>query len=228
MELQDFQLKKIAKVLCVFETSKPYMIYNEIYIYPDGIGGRKQLTLGIGFTSDSGSLRKVLQNYIDINGKSKELIIPYLSVMGTKDAWKNKDLIQLLITLGTTDDKFKQAQDNIFATDYLKKGMNYNKEKVGLKTALGLLVIQDSILHGSINLVRELFSEACPLNGGDEKKWIKAYCIARRKWWLNHSKNPQRNIEGKGTYRMDCFLKAIENNNWDLSLPLTTNGVLIK
>jgi hypothetical protein len=41
-----------------------------VYIYADGKNGRKQVTLGVGFTEDGGNLEKVLNSYMSAKALS--------------------------------------------------------------------------------------------------------------------------------------------------------------
>ena len=74
-----------------------------------------------------------------------------------------------------------------------------------------MLVIYDSFIHsGSIlPFLRQKFTENVPVNGGDEKKWIKQCVDTRHNWLENHSKLILRNT----IYRTQCFKNQIKANN---------------
>jgi hypothetical protein len=58
----------ILRVLNVAETGHRDGKPHAVYIYADGKNGRKQVTLGVGFTEDGGNLEKVLNSYIAKKG----------------------------------------------------------------------------------------------------------------------------------------------------------------
>ena len=58
----------ILRVLNVAETDHPDGKPYAVYVYADGKNGRKQVTLGVGFTEDGGNLEKVLNSYIAKKG----------------------------------------------------------------------------------------------------------------------------------------------------------------
>lgn len=231
IKLKEWQENKIQAVLNVFEGSEPNETkYDGVYIFPDGKGGRRQVTLGIGFTEDSwsggGSLGAVLNIYVTSQGKYAGLFAPYLKKIGTGTLHKDEVFKNLLKTAAQNDVLFCDCQDHTYKALYVYPA-RYIADDLDLTLALSVLVVQDSKLHGSFDTVRGLFRENPPSKGGDEKAWVKAYCTARRTWWMNHPKNPWRGQEGKATYRMDCFLDAINKGNWELNLPINTNGVKI-
>ncbi len=228
MKLNKFQEERIREVLNVFEGSSVEPNYSGVYVFNDGRKGRKQVTLGRGFTEDSGSLGEVIGMYIDNTlGEYRDNIKRYRGMMGKGVLWNNPIFKQLLEVMGNDDVSFRRCQDFVFDSKYWDRGIRYNNLEVGGKLPLTMLVIQDSMLHGGIEIVRDLFPEKTPKNGGDEKAWAKAYCEARRKWWLNHAKNPHRAIVGKGTYRMDSILDSIKRGNWDLNLVVNANSVIV-
>jgi hypothetical protein len=98
--------------------------------------------------------------------------------------------------------------------------------KNNFKEELSKLVVCDSYLQsGSVlSLLRNMFSERPPINGGDEKIWIESYCKARRNWLANHSRTVLHNT----VYRMDFMLDRIKKGDWSLSQsPFVANDVKI-
>lgn len=226
--LKLWQENKIRAVLNVFETAKADTNYQDVFVYADGLNRRKQVTLGRGFTEDGGSLKKVIELYLEYSyGKYKEELGWYVNKIGQGVLWSNENFKRLLKNCGENDISFKRCQDLVYDLAYWDKMILYNNEKVGAVLPLTIMILQDSQLHGSIDLVRKLFKEVPPKDGGDEKEWAAAYCKARRKWWLEHPNNPFRGVEGKGTYRMDTMLDCIRRGNWELNLPIAANGVKI-
>jgi chitosanase len=70
---------------------------------------------------------------------------------------------------------------------------------------------------------RERFPENIPVNGGDEKKWIKQYVDIRHSWLEFH----KRTILRKTIYRTQCFKNQIKSDNWNLSKEIIANGVKV-
>ncbi len=69
----------------------------------------------------------------------------------------------------------------------------------------------------------EIFAERVPVNGVTEKAWTAAYVDTRHHWLENHGNLLLR----KTIYRTRRFKDQIDNDNWDLSKPLTVIGVRI-
>lgn len=230
LKLKKWQEDKMQAVLNVFETGKTELAYDGIYIYEDGLNKRKQVTLSLGFTEDSwddgGSLGSLLAIYIESRGRYANQLFGYIRKVGTGVLWKDESFKALLKQAAQNDLLFCECQDYTYKALYVHPARR-KTEQLGLTLALSALVVEDSFLHGSFDNVRTLFPEVPPSKGGDEKAWIKAYCIARREWWKNHTKNPWKGQDGKGTYRMDCFLDCIARGNWELNLPINSNGVKI-
>jgi chitosanase len=234
MQVKDWQEKKIIATMCAFEQSRGFIKYDEVYIYEDEIyttflgakKKRKQVTLSIGFTEGSGNLSKVLTMYCLMNGDFKEQLTPYLPKIRTGVLASSQAFVSLLKEMGQKDDLFGKCQEFAFRALILQ--LAYNKcEQYGIKTALGTLVIVDSVLHGSLDLVANMFPYARPSRGGIERNFIQDYVETRRNWWLNHDNNPWKGNEGQGTYRMDLMQRLIDDENWDLTKPFKTNGVEI-
>jgi chitosanase len=234
MQVKEWQESKIISTMCAFEQSRDSIKYDEVYIYEDeyytnflGITKkRRQVTLSIGFTEGSGNLSKVLNMYCLMNGDYTAQLQPYISKIRTGVLASSDSFIALLKEMGQKDELFGKCQEFAYRALILKLG--YKKcADFGIKSALGALIIQDSVLHGSLDLVANIFAYPRPSRGGDEKEFLKQYVDARRKWWLNHPNNPYQGQEGKGTYRMDLMLRLLNAENWDLSQSFSTNGVVI-
>ena len=212
---------KIIQILSCFETGRKEVKYDAVYVYNDGKNRRRQVTLSYGFTEDGGNLYKMLQFYEISNGKYSDQLLPYLPKIGTGVLHSSESFKTLLKEVAQKDDFFNACQDFAFRALYLKKGCD-KAEEYGVKSNLGIAVIIDSVLHGSLEYVANLFPEARPSRGGNEKIFIKAYCEARQKW-LTSKGVPLSNT----IYRPIAFLDAISKGNWDLGQPFLANGVII-
>jgi chitosanase len=220
------QKKKITQVVNVFETGTKDGKYENISIYADGpiIGGSriKQITYGRSQTTEYGVLKILVQQYIDNNGVYANDLKPYVQKIGkhpslcTDTVFKNA-----LKNAGKLDTIMRTTQDSFFDQLYFQPAFGWFTT-MKFTHALSLLVIYDSYIHsGSIlPLLRNKFPESVPKNGGDEKTWIIQYVAVRDEWLRFHSNKILRNT----VYRTECFLDAINKNNWDLSKTINANG----
>ena len=215
----------MRKVINVFEndSQSPNTDYSSIYIYPDGPGDRRQLTLGFGIT-EYGTMKKLVQVYINDSGKFADDFRPFLSKLGASPLVDNKDFRSLLVKASKEDVIFRAAEDKIFEDKYFMPALKFFNDN-GFKEALSLMVILDSYIHsGSIpSFLRSRFPASTPARGGSEREWITQYVNVRHTWLANHSRTILR-----GTiYRTNFHKRQIANNNWNLEPPLLVNGVKI-
>lgn len=215
---------KIQKIVNVFESGTPDGDYGCISLYEDGPNGIKQITYGKSQTTEWGNLPDLLRTYIKNSGKLSLNFMEYVAGdLGRVSLVNNKTFISLLKE-ASSDPIMKTSQDEFFDKHYWEPAKTWF-DKNGFKTNLAMLVVYDSFIHsGSIlKFLREKFSEKIPANGGNEQNWIIEYCKARHAWLSNHS-NP---ILRKTIYRVDNFLTAIKEENWDLSKTFVANGTKI-
>lgn len=232
MEITKEQKYVIDCVLSIFETGRipSHASYSTCTILSDGAGisyGKHQAT------DRAGSLDKIVQLYIDKGGQHATQLVPFLSRLAANETakldpkkppvWSQK-LIEILRLAGT-DPIMRDAQDDVFDSAYWVPAVGH-ASSIGLKTALGHLVVYDTCIHsgpGGVANIRSRFPEPSPSRGGDEKKWISAYINARRSWLLGN-KNP---LVQKTTYRMDSLEEIAKSGNWELTTPLRVRGVSI-
>lgn len=209
--MDQLTLDKIRNVLIVAEQGTQVMAYGAVYIFNDGPGNKKQVTLSIGFTQFGGNLGKVLDAYTKAQGKVTGLT-PYNSRMGENGLYADARFINLLKEAGK-DPVMQNVQNTVFDTVYLQRAVDWGNNE-GFTLPLSFLVISDSFLHsGSIlQFIRNRFPEKTPKNGGDEKKWISQYTQARQDWLGSHSNRLLRNT----VYRTKYYLTLITDNDWQL------------
>jgi chitosanase len=215
----------ILRVLNVAETGDPDGKPHAVYIYADGKNGRKQVTLGVGFTEDGGNLEKVLKRYIAKKGAFADELSTHLPQIGKGTLAANKGFHQLLKKAGESDPLMVEAQKEVFIKVYLEPAFNWFT-KNGFALPLSLLVIADSYLHsgGIREALRKSFRESPPAQGGDEKAWVRSYVEARHNWLSNHSNKLLRNT----VYRTKSFREEIAKDNWMLDrFPINMNGVAV-
>ncbi|WP_239524862.1 chitosanase [Leptobacterium flavescens] len=220
---------KIIRIINVFETGTPDGEYDSIAVYKDGpvIKGEKiyQITYGRSQTTEFGNLRRLIELYIERNGIYADEFKTYVKRIGkTPSLRHDPDFKELLKRAARHDDIMRTTQDEFFDIYYFQPAyIWFNGHE--FETSLSLLVIYDSFIHsgGILDFLRKRFPERPPVNGGDEKKWISQYVQTRHDWLRTHRiKALQKTI-----YRTRTFLEQIENNNWDLSQTVNTNGVAV-
>lgn len=211
---------KIQKIVNVFESGTPEGDYGCISLYDDGPNGIKQVTYGKSQTTEWGNLRDLVKMYIDNNGQYSDVLCAFVDDIGRSSLVNDKNFIHIL-KQASKDEIMKETQDAFFDKHYWEPAKSW-ADKNGFKTNLAMLVIYDSFVHsGSIlKFLRNKFSEKIPANQGSEKVWIEEYSKARLNWLKNHS-NP---ILQKTIYRVENFLTAIKQENWDLSQTFVANG----
>lgn len=213
----------IKKILLAFEQSSTEIKYDKVYLFEDGPKNIKQITVSFGVT-EYGNLKKMLRSYCLKNGKLSEQFTSYIPSIGVKSLVNDSKFINLLKE-SASDPIMQQTQEEAYEEMYINPAYSFCS-KNNFTEELSKLVICDSYLQsGSVlSLLRNMFSERPPINGGDERVWIKSYCESRRKWLANHS----RKILNKTVYRMDFMLDRIKKGDWELTQsPFNANGVKV-
>lgn len=223
MKISDIAKTNIKKLINVFEMGVKDIKYSQLYIYADGPGSRRQITLSFGIT-EYGNLKKLVQLYIANGGKYSEQFRPFVAKIGSTPLVDNSTFKALLIESSKNDAIMRDTQDKIYDIAYWDRAQNWFIEG-GFKSNLAMAVIMDSFIHsGSIlSFLRNKFATKLPAAGGDEKEWIKNYCQARKFWLANHSRKILRNT----VYRMNFFISEIAKNNWEFDCPIKAQGVNI-
>jgi len=213
----------IKKVLLAFEQDSTTIKYDQIYQYEDGPNDIKQITLSFGIT-EYGNLHNFIKDYIFSGGENAKFFTPYVEKIGRVSLVHDQDFIHMLKE-SAKDPIMQQCQEKAYNDMYISPAYAWC-EKNGFTTNLSKLVICDSFLQsGSIlTLLRNKFAEKVPVNGGDEKNWIKSYCDARLEWLATHSRVALHST----VYRMEFMKARIALDDWDLQkFPMNANGVKI-
>jgi chitosanase len=227
--MTDADLDFIRRILSVAECGKPDFPYSEVYVYADDNRfdpPRRQVTYSIGFT-ESGNLKTVLEHYIKAGGLLAKDLKPFLAGLGDKSRGSlagNKLFISLLVTAGK-EPCMAQVQREEFDRMYLSRAINWGEEH-GFSLNLSFLVIADSYLHSGsmLGFLMAKFPEKKPIDGGDEKTWIRSYLEVRHQWLKKHSNK----ILHKTVYRADCYMREATKGNWDLSgSPIVMHGTSV-
>jgi chitosanase len=233
MSITADQRYAIDCVLSIFETGRmpSAKSYSTCTVLPDGAGisyGKHQAT------DRSDSLDLILSVYIAAGGKyapSIQSFVPRLKSNETAavdpknlPSWV-KDLMDVLAAAGT-DPIMQKAQDDVFDKGYWKPAADLCA-RLGIKTALGHLVIYDTCIHsgiGGVGNIRKMFPDPSPANGGTEHSYIRTYVNSRRIWMASHSKV----IIQRCVYRMDALLSLMNEGNWDLRMPFLCRGIKVE
>lgn len=219
---------KIIKILNVWETGDPNGKPDLISIFSDGRGGRKQVTLGVGFTEDGGNLKKVIQRYISKNGKYSNEFKGYVDYIGDPNKPSlvgNGRFLDLLKKAAKEDQLMVDSQREIFEEVYLASAKKFIKEN-GFKEPICWLTLADSALHSGSpapSWLRKRFPEVPPSKGGNGIDWCRAYLKTRRSWLKGKG-----GILAKTTYRVDNIIDHLEKRDIWLKEPFYSNGVWVQ
>lgn len=220
----DTKKELIRRIINAYEMGKTTVDYDGIYIYNDGPGNTKQVTVSYGLTS-SGSLYTFLKEYTQLGAKFSGDFKPYLPLVRNPSIVHNTAFISLLKRAAREDKAYRDLMDNVYYRLYYDPAMKW-AESHGFKLPLSLAVIADSYIHsGSIlGSLRNKFPEPVPSVGGDEKKWVEQYLIARELWLRTHS----RKILNGTAVRPRDYLREVKKGNWNLdTLPFIANGLKV-
>jgi chitosanase len=219
------QKRLIERVVNVFETGSVNGNYAAIAIFNDGPNNIKQITYGRSQTTEYGNLRELVQNYSASSGTYSKKLKPYVEKIGRSVLTDNDDFKDLLKRAGKEDPVMKKVQDVFFDERYYKPAIKWATDN-GFILPLSALVIYDSFIHsgGILGVIRQMFPETTPKNGGNEIEWTTAYVVARHGWLANHPREAVR----RTTYRTQCFINEIAKGNWTLGmLPVNANGTKV-
>lgn len=221
MKHENFSKSDIAKaeaIVSVFETGKPFGDYAAVAVLDDGAGvsyGRKQ------FTHRSGSLRQVIEKYLDggaaVGREMFEALLPILR-RTTKPAIETLAAdaeFKKALRLAAATKAMCAAQDAVAFERYMRPAIAECRA-FGFVQPLSLAVVYDSMVHGSWHRLANSIDRELP-----EKDWIKRY-VEERDGWLRRSR-----VLKKTVYRTEFFIKQIARGNWHLELPFAAHGVLL-
>ncbi len=221
--LTDLQKKTAQAIVNIFETGSALGKYGNVTLLPGDTGhltyGRSQTTLA------SGNLYLLIKAYCAAEGAQFAAALnPYLQPLSARDTTLDTEMtLRGLLRQAGDDPVMQSAQDQFFDQNYWNPSITA-AANTGVSSALGTNVIYDSHIQGAWLTIRNLTNT----NHGQasamgEQPWITAYVNERRNWLANNS-----NTLLHGTvYRMDSFLQLINDNKWDLPLPVSVRGVLI-
>jgi chitosanase len=214
--MNDSIKDKIDKIVQVFENGK-IVDYGQVSFNNDGPNGIDMLSYGVlQCTEWGGSLKGLIQSYVNACGKYSKQLQPYLNKIGVVSLYADTVFIELLRNSGS-DIVMQDCQNIYFNNHYWVPAFDwFNRHDFTLN--LSMLVIFDSFINsGSIRMdVRDMFSELTPDSDGDEKTWVTQYVAARKQWMANKG-----GAIARDHYRMDSIQVAINDNDWNLINPFS-------
>lgn len=214
----------VQSIVRVFESGHPDGRHDAIVILPDGAG----ISYGISQGTDrSGTLDRIVRDYIAAGGDLADELAPYLPRLQRDEttdvdpkrppAWVRR-LMGVLVE-AAADPVMRRVQAEVFDELYWRPAVALSRQ-LQLEHPLSLAVVYDTCIHsgpGGLARIRRRFPEYPPAAGGAEKAWTTAYVRARR-LWLSTSSRP---VVRSTVYRMDAFLQLIAAANWSLQTPIT-------
>ncbi len=221
--LTDLQKQTAQAVVNIFETGSALGKYGNVTLLPGDTGhltyGRSQTTLA------SGNLYLLIKAYCDAAGAQFAAAFnPYLQPLSACDTTLDTDMtFRGLLSQAGDDPVMHDVQDQFFDRVYWTPSVQ-DAANSGVSGALGTNVVYDSHIQGAWRIIRNV-TNTNHGQAGDigEQPWITAYVNERRNWLANHP-NP---LLHRTVYRMDSFLQLINDDKWELPLPLTVRGILI-
>lgn len=227
MRLSAEQERKAKQVLNILETGTAEGRYDDITILGDGPSDRAQITFGRSQTTEWGNLRTLIQRYYDAPDENISIsgqLAKFLPEIGVRSLVTNEEFKRLLRLAAQTDPVMKRVQDQFFDDVYWLPSQRWCINW-GFQTALAALVAYDSWIQsgGVLNVIRQRFPEVPPIRGGEERAWIHAYVLERQTWLATHFKKEVP----KTIYRTRMLMREIFRGNWDLAMPIRTQGVVV-
>ena len=222
MPLTALQKKTARAIVNIFETGRVMGNYGAVVVIAGDTGhlsyGRSQATL------TSGGLFTLLSDYCaSPDARMAAQFRPLLARFEVKDlTLDTDDRVHALLREAGTDPAMHDAQDRFFDKSYWEPAC-VAAAKLSLTMALSVAVVYDSHVHGSFRLIRDRVNKAATTTAGmPEKSWVAAYVAARKAWLLG-----AKGMLPATAYRMDEFNRLIEDDKWELPLPITVRGVKI-
>lgn len=221
----EVQKRTAEAIVNVFETGSAHGDYGNVTVVPGDPGhltyGRSQTTLV------SGNLYLLAKAYAEVPGAAlAATLAPYLPRLQACDlSLDNDTALRELLQEAGSDPVMESVQDAFFDRVYWTPALN-TATSLGIRTALGIAVVYDSVVHGSFKLICDRTNQQGTIGQGglSEQAWIDGYIANRRDWLANNQQVP---LLRKTVYRMDEMKKLADAGNWELDLPIDCRGVRI-
>ena len=220
--LTEKQKKTAQAIVNIFETGRPRGDYARVTVLEGDPGhltyGRSQTTLG------SGNLALLIHAYCEAGGHFAYAFEPFLHAFDSRDISldRNREIKTLLVE-AARDPLMIKTQDAFFDRIYWEPAQT-SAAHLGLEKALSVSVLYDSRIHGSYHRIRDLTNQWYgQVHSVGEETWIRSYVAVRKAWLTGHA-NP---LLHRTVYRMYAFDKLIQEDKWDLPLPIRVRHVYL-
>lgn len=210
------QKKTAEAILNIFETSEVRGDYGKVTVIPGDTGhlsfGRSQTTLG------SGNLHRLLQQYCAAPGaRFASRIKAWLPAAAARDIALDNDQKQHNVLRASADDPVMRDVQDAFFDEFYWQPAERRAANEGITTPLGVALVYDGFVQGSWKNVRDLtIQRVGTLAALGEQAWLEAYVATRHNWLATHRRSDLRPT----AYRMDAFQRLIDQDYWNLELPL--------
>jgi len=221
--ITELQKKTAQAIVRIFETGKPLGDYGAVTVIPGDTG---HLSYGCSQASlTSGNLALLIDAYCYVVGAQyADKLYPFLAAMKRKDTTlDNNSSLKSILKEAGNDPVMRRVQDDFFDQHFWWPAVA-TAEAMEIRSALGILTIYDSRIHGSFDLIssRTTQKHGAPIMIG-EREWIDRYIWERKEWLGKHSNQLLRNT----VYRMHTLASLVMMGKWDIGLPLTVRGITI-
>ena len=227
LSFSPLQEKRVEAVVSLFENS----VLSPVYDYIEDINDGRGYTAGkIGFTTGTGDLLLVVEEYLKLNPNPDPEWRKLLSNLQEKSdhlsgSTKGLESLPALWKKTCADPLFITAQNNITNSLYKNPAKDRMKE-FGLKSALGYLIFYDTMVQhgddapqvfentdpdGFSGILRRMKNK--PTN---EKEFVKSFLESRREVLLNASGEETRAAWRESVTRVDALLNLVEKDAWTL------------
>lgn len=218
------ETEKVLSIVRIFETGRAKGDHGSLAVLDDGAG----ISYGVmQFTHRSGALFEVAAEYLRNGGAVGSGVIaarmPLLKKTSTSAvaALAADSIFKKALRAAALTREMREAQDAVAFRRYLRPAIDA-KDALGFELPLSLAVICDSVVHGSWERMRAAAERAAGRPARNEKEWIKVYVKLRDRWLRSVPRL------AKTAYRTSFFLSEISRGNWELALPLSVNGVVVR
>jgi chitosanase len=219
LQLPTTQCQAAKAIINIFETGEVRGQYGAVTLLPGDTGrltyGRAQTTLG------SGNLHLLIERYCGaVGARFGARLRAWLPALGSRShAVDTDNKLHNLLRASADDPVMRDVQDNFFDEVYWDPAVR-SATRLGIRSPLGVAVVYDSWVHGSWSPLRDRTNAAGALAQVGEHEWVRRYVRMRREWLATHPNALLRTT----VYRMDTFLRLIEQDAWGLPLPLVVRG----
>jgi chitosanase len=219
LQLPATQAQAAKAIVNVLETGEVLGQYGAVTLLPGDTGrltyGRTQASLG------SGNLHLLIERYCaTVGARFGARLRAWLPSLSSRNAAADTDhKLHNLLRAAADDPLMRDVQDSFFDEVYWQPALR-SAARLGIRSPLGAAVVYDSWVHGSWSPLRERTNAGGALAKVGEHEWVHRYVRMRREWLATHPNALLRNT----IYRMDTFLRLMEQDAWGLPLPLVVRG----